>query len=469
MTYVANDVNRTPTGPGLRRALTLRDLVVYGVIVVSVTAPMPVYGLLTQRGHGHAALAVTIALFAMLPTAVSYGRMASIYPQAGSAFAYVSYELGPLLGYIAGWGMIMDYLLNPMICFIWASQQAHVFFPAIPSWLWVVIFAVGATAVTAQGIKESARTNMILAGVTSGVVLLFLGAVVHYLVSHPTSDPHLYTRPFFDPSTWNITAIASCTSLAMLTYIGFDGISTLAEESYCPRRDVPRATVLTCVIIGVLSILQVYGAQLVWPSTESFPNVDIAITYAAQRAWEPLFVIVGATMCVALLATAIADQLAVARLLYSMGRCDVLPRGFFGAIDAGSQVPRNNVILVGVVVLGGAILLPWISGNMTGFELGGSLVNFGALTAFMGVNAAAFVRFRLRGAGGRRPSDTLVPVVGFIVCLVLWWNLGFRALVFGVGWMFAGLTYAFWRTRGFREGLGKLDLAAPAAQGVEGM
>jgi len=126
-------------------------------------------------------------------------------------------------------------------------------------------------------------------------------------------------------------------------------------------------------------------------------------------------------MCVALLATAIADQLAVARLLYSMGRCDVLPRGFFGVIHAHTQVPRNNVILVGIVVLGGAMLLPLISGNMTGFELGGSLVNFGALTAFMGVNAAAFVRFRLRGAGGRRPSDTLVPIIGFIVCLVLWW------------------------------------------------
>jgi putrescine importer len=150
-----------------------------------------------------------------------------------------------------------------------------------------------------------------------------------------------------------------------------------------------------------------------------------------------------------------------------MGRCGVLPRGFFGAIHAHSQVPRNNVILVGVVVLVGAILLPWISGSMTGFELGGSLVNFGALTAFMGVNAAAFVRFRLRGAGGRRPSDSLVPVAGFIICLVLWWNLGFRALVFGVGWMFAGLTYAFWRTRGFREGLAKLDLAAPDAKSVE--
>jgi amino acid transporter len=446
-----------PTGIGLRRALSLRDLVVYGVIIVSITAPAPSYGLLTHRGHGHAALAVLIALLAMLPTALSYGRMASLYPHAGSAFAYVGYEINPLFGYIAGWGMIMDYLLNPIISLIWVSQQAHVFLPAIPYWAWATVFATLATALTAQGIRTSARTNLILAMLTFGVVLVFFGAVARYVCMHWTGDPGQFTRPFYDPATWDYRAVAASTSLAMLTYIGFDGISTLAEESYNPRRDVPRATVLTCVFIGVISILQVYGAQLVWPSSEPFPNLDTAFTFAAERAWPPLFVIVGVTLSVALFAVGVAAQLALARLLYGMGRSGVLSRRFFGAIHARSQVPQNNVVLVGALALAGSLLLPAISGELTGYELGGNLVNFGALVAFMGVNAAAFVRSRIRGESPRF-LDTAAPALGFVICLVLWWNLSIRALAFGTAWMLVGLAIACWRTRGFRRRFQSLDL-----------
>jgi putrescine importer len=445
------------SGVGLRRALSLRDLVIYGVIIVSITAPAPSYGLLTHRGHGHAALAVFIALLAMLPTALSYGRMASVYPQAGSAFAYVSHEISPLFGYIAGWGMIMDYLLNPIISLIWVSQQAHVFLPAIPYWAWAIVFAGFATALTAQGIQTSARANSILAALTFGVVLVFFGAVAGYVWTHWTGDVSQFTRPFYDPATWNYRAVAASTSLAMLTYIGFDGISTLAEESYNPRRDIPRATVLTCVFIGVISVLQVYGAQLVWPSSQAFPNLDTAFTFAAERAWHPLFVVVGVTLSTALFAVAVAALLALARLLYGMGRSGVLPRRFFGAIHPRSQVPRNNVILVGALALAGALLLPAISGELTGYELGGNLVNFGALVAFMGVNAAACVHARTRG-GSHRILDTAAAVLGFVICLVLWWNLSLRALVFGTTWMLIGLAVACWRTRGFRRRFDALDL-----------
>jgi len=445
------------TGVGLRRALSLRDLVIYGVIIVSITAPAPSYGLLMHRGHGHAALAVLIALLAMLPTALSYGRMASLYPHAGSAFAYVSYELNPLFGYMAGWGMIMDYLLNPIISLIWVSQQAHVFYPAMPYWVWTVVFASLATGLTAQGIRASAKTNLLLAVLTCGVVVVFFGAVVRYVFMHWTGDLGQFTRPFYDPTTWDYRAVAASTSLAMLTYIGFDGISTLAEESYNPRRDVPRATVLTCLFIGVISVLQVYGAQLVWPSSEPFPNLDTAFTFTAERAWKPLFAIVGVTLSVALFAVGVAAQLALARLLYGMGRSSVLPRRFFGAIHSRSQVPRNNVVLVGALALAGSLLLPAISGELTGYELGGNLVNFGALVAFMGVNAAAFVRSHIRGQSPRF-VDTAAPVLGFVLCVVLWWNLSIRALAFGAMWMLVGIAVACWRTRGFRRPFESLDL-----------
>jgi amino acid transporter len=248
----------------------------------------------------------------------------------------------------------------------------------------------------------------------------------------------------------------------MLTYIGFDGISTLSEECENPRRNILIATVMTCVVVGILSIIEVYGAELVWPASEPFPDLDTAFTFAAQRAWAPLFVVVGVTLMVALMAIAIAAQLALARLLYGMGRAGALPKAFFGKIHATSHIPRNNVLLIGAVALIGALILPAISGSATGYELGANLVNFGALVSFMGVNAAAFVRYYLR-ADKKEPLNLILPGVGFIVCLILWWNLSTRAHVFGLAWMSLGIAYAAWTTRGFSKSLVVFEGAAEAA------
>jgi putrescine importer len=441
----------TLTGPQLKRALTLWDLVVYGVIIVGPLAPASFFGILVKRGHGHAALTVLIALLAMLPTAVSYGRMARAYPSAGSAFTYVGREISPALGYITGWGMVMDYLLNPLISIIWVSQQAHVFIPMIPYWLWAVCFAAVTTGLTAQGIKISARANEVMGAAMGIVVILFLVASWLFILHHPHGHREFFTRPFYDPQTWSVTAVLSGTSLAMLTYIGFDGISTLSEECHNPRRNILIATVLTCVVVGFLSVLEVYTAQLVWPSSTLYPNLDTAFTFTAQRAWAPLFVVVGVALMVALLAVGVAAQLAVSRLLYGMGRAGALPQQFFGAIHPKTRIPRNNVLFVGSFALLGALILPLISGKATGYELGANLVNFGALIAFMGVNAAALVRYWLRGE--RTAGNLLLPGLGFVVCLVLWWNLSTRAHVFGITWMAIGIAFGAWKTRGFQRNL----------------
>lgn len=445
-----------PCSPHLRRALSLGDLVVYGVILVSPISPTPFFGILTQRGHGHAATTIFIAMLAMLPTAINYGRMARVYPSAGSAFAYVGGEIGPALGYVIGWSMVMDYLLNALISIIWVAQQAHVFVPAIPYWLWASLFAGLLTYLTAQGIKSSARANSVMGVVLGVVIAIFFAAATAYVLNHPHAQAGFFTRPFYDPQTWNMNAILGGTSLAMLTYIGFDGISTLSEECHNPRRNILIATVLTCVAVGILSILEVYVAQLVWPSSEPFPNVDTAFTSVAQRAWAPLFVVVGLALALSLIAVSMAAQLAVARLLYGMGRSGALPTAFFGAIHARTQVPRNNVLFVGAFVLTGALILPLLSGNSTAYELGANLVNFGALTAFMGVNAAAFLRIYWR-AHNRRWINLLLPVLGFAICLVLWWNLTPRAKSFGLIWMVIGIAYGAWRTGGFRRNLADLQ------------
>src|SRR6201993_2890375 len=150
------------SAPRLRRSLTLWDLILYGIIVIQPVAPMSVFGVLSDSGHGHVVTTLLIAMVAMLFTAFSYGRMARAYPSAGSAFTYVGQEINPALGYVTGWSMVMDYILNPMICIIWCSQQAFVFAPVLPYWCWAIFFAVVFTGLNIQGVKTSARVNTLL-------------------------------------------------------------------------------------------------------------------------------------------------------------------------------------------------------------------------------------------------------------------------------------------------------------------
>ncbi|MGH9500322.1 MAG: APC family permease [Terriglobales bacterium] len=446
----------TPAPARLRRTLTLWDLILYGVIVIQPVAPMSVFGVLSQRGHGHVVTTILIAMVAMLFTAISYGRMARAYPSAGSAFTYVGQEINPALGYVTGWSMVMDYMLNPMICIIWISQQAHVFAPGISYGVWATFFALVFTALNVQGVKTSARVNTALAVGMGVVIAIFFVAAARYIFGGPHAAGY-FTRPFYDPQTWNTKTVLGGTSVAVLTYIGFDGISTLSEEAENPRRNILLATVLVCVVIGILSALQVYAAQLIWPASEAYPNVDTAFTFVAGRAWAPLFAIVGFTLVVANFGSGMGAQLGAARLLYGMGRSSALPKSFFGAVDPKRHVPRNNVLFVGALALAGAFVLPAIAGAATGYELGANLLNFGALIAFMGVNLAAFVRYYLHEKD-KKLSNLLPPLFGFVICFALWINLSPKALVFGALWMAAGIAFGAWKTRGFRGNLVNFEL-----------
>jgi putrescine importer len=432
------------SGPQLRRTLTLWDLLLYGIIVLQPVAPMSAFGALSDRGHGHVVTAILIAMVAMLCTAVSYGRMARVYPSAGSAFTYVAREIHSAAGYVTGWSMVMDYIVNPLICTIWCAGQAHEFAPGLPVWGWKIFFAVVFTLLNMQGIKTSARVNATLAALMSGVVVIVFVTTIRYIFGHPHTDPGFFTRPFYDPKTFTFSDLFGCTSLAVLTYIGFDGISTLSEEAENPRRNIMLATVLTCLAVGILSASEVYVAQLVWPASEPFPNQDTAYVYAAARTWAPLFTILGATLLVANFGSGMGAQIGAARLLYGMGKSNALPKSFFGKIDAKHHVPRNNVIFIGGIVLVGSFFLT--------FEKGIELLNYGALIAFMGVNASSFVHYFLKQPE-KKLTHFVLPVVGFFVCLGLWWNLSVPAKIVGTIWMGAGIAFGAWKTRWFREPL----------------
>src|ERR1700723_1873575 len=439
-----------PATARLRRTLTLWDLILYGVIVIQPVAPMSVYGVLSQRGHGHVVTTILIAMVAMLFTAISYGRMARAYPSAGSAFTYVGQEINPALGYVTGWSMVMDYLLNPMICIIWISQQAHVFAPGVSYGVWAAFFALVFTALNVQGVKTSARVNTALAAGMGVVIAIFFVAAARYIFGHPHDGAAFFTRPFYDPQSWDTKAVLGGTSVAVLTYIGFDGISTLSEEAENPRRNILLATVLVCVVIGILSAVQVYAAQLIWPASEPYPNLDTAFTFVAGRAWAPLFAIVGFTLVVANFGSGMGAQLGAARLLYGMGRSNALPKSFFGAVDPKSRVPRNNVLFVGGIFLFGANALGQTQYHA--YAPGAEMLNFGALIAFMGVNAAAFLRYFGR-AGEKKFWNLFPPVVGFVICFALWVSLSHKAILVGSIWMILGIAFGVWKTKGFREQL----------------
>jgi amino acid transporter len=444
----------TRTGPTLRRTLGLWDLILYGIVVIQPTAPMPVFGVVSERARGHVVTAVLIAMFAMLFTAISYGRMARAYPSAGSAFTYVGQEIHPALGYVTGWGMVMDYLLNPLICTILCAQLARNFAAGVPYFFWAVFFAGLFTSLNLFGIRTSARINDTLAIGMGVVIAIFFVVAAHYVFGHPHPGTAFFARPFYDPHTFQLKSVLGGTSLAVLTYIGFDGISTLSEEAKDPKRDILLATVLVCLITGLLAGCEVYAAQLIWPASKPFPDVTTAfvhVTGMAGGAW--LLQLVNGTLLVATIGSGMGSQLGAARLLYAMGRSNAIPRSFFGVIDPARHTPRNNVLFSGGLALLGALMIS--------FDRGVDLLNFGALIAFMGVNASSLVRYYIRSKD-RGLSDLLVPTFGFLICLLLWWNLNPNAKIAGTIWMLVGLAYGAIRTHGFRAEL--VTFAIPAEQ-----
>lgn len=421
----------TAEATGLKRALGFRDLILYGIILIQPTAPMPSFGVIYNEAHGHVVTAILLAMVAMLFTSISYGRMARVYPHGGSAFLYVGREIHPSLGYITGWCLVMDYVLNPLICTIWCSRALLNFLPGVPYVAVAIFFAVLFTVLNCNGVETSARINAVLAAALGIVIVLVLIAGARWLLHLPHPGLHFFLDPFYDRSTFNSAGLLRGTSIAVLTYIGFDGISTLTDEARDPARSVPRAIVFTCFITGVLASIEVYIAQLVWPRGLAFPDLDTAYVYVSGRMGGPiLFLIVNTSLLVANIGSGMASQLGAARLLYAMGQDGALPRRFFAAVSPRSRIPRNNVILIGAVCLVGALVFS--------YQLGTELLNYGALLAFMGVNVASML-WGWRHGRARQWFPILLSLGGLVTCFGLWINLGALARIAGTAWACAGI------------------------------
>jgi amino acid transporter len=432
---------------GFKRVLSLRDLILFGLAFIGPTAPYSMYGIATVKSHGHLPLVYAIAMVAMVFTALSYGRMATAFPEAGSTYTYAAKALHPTVGFFAGWALILDYILIPMLSVIFVGLTAHKVWPAAPYWIWALIAAAGITAINLGGMRVTARANYLTNALMIASLVWFIALAVKALLAGVGEGTLFSSRPFYNPQTFSFTDITGATSLAVLSFIGFDGISTLAEDAKNPKRDVARATVLVCLVAGALFVLESYLAQLLWPDYSTFSPVETAFMDIGRLVGGPaLFFYFSFVLVVAGIASAITGQAGASRLLCGLGRDHVLPYRIFGYVHPKLGTPVYSVLLMGAVHLIGALLLQYTEAA--------ELVNFGAFIGFMLVNLSVVRHFWQR-LGQRNGKQSLVnltlPLLGFAVCFYIWLHLSPFALKLGAAWMAIGLVYLLVLTRGFQR------------------
>jgi len=429
--------------PKLKRVLGLWDLVYYGIILTSPIAVVPMFGVAQVLSQGHAVITLLAAMVAMTATAVSFGRMATVYPSAGSVYTYVSRGFNPQIGFVVGWAMFLEYLFQPLQNSLYAALTFQRLLPHIP---FAVLSAVAVGFMTLLcwfGIRTTARANQILLAFMSVVMIAFIFEALWYIFTHQHWHGLISAEPFYDPKTFSVRAIGAGTALAATTYIGFDGVSILAEEVENPRRNVLLASVLVCVFTGLFAAFQVYLAQRIWPDYRTLANPETAFMDVARVAGGyHLFVGFAIVLLVSSLACGLAGLLGAVRLLYGMGRDNVLPRKIFGHLDAERGNPSYNVIIAGTMAYLGTLTMGW--------ERSVEILNFGALMAFMAVNLAAVRYFGFSPEMKKQRRlflDVIVPTLGFLFCLVIFLGLQNSTLAAGGIWVGVGALYVLLKTK----------------------
>lgn len=443
---IAAQINSGIQVARLHRVLSLWDLIFYGIVSVTPSAPVTVFGLASRKSGGHAVDTILLAMVAMILTAVSYGRMAAIYPSAGSAYTYVGRGLNPYLGFLAGWAMLLDYLIIPLFCVIYGSLTVQRMFPQIPYVIWALFFAGLMTFLNLIGIRSTARANQVLLTVMCTVLGIFIILAIRYLFLRQGLPGLFSIRPFYNPATFDVRAIGHATSFAALTYIGFDAVTTLAEDVKNPKRNVLLATVLVCLFTGIFGGLLTYLGQRVWPDYQIFPAIETAFMDVTRRVggttlFNAMVLLVG----VANIGAGLTGQVGAARLLFGMGRDNVLPRRFFARLNPKRNTPTFNIWFIGLLAFGCSLVLS--------YELTAEMMNFGAFLGFMGVNLATVWQFYVSGQTGRKKDflvDAILPALGFLFCGVIWWGLGKPAKLAGGLWFLVGISYLVVQTRGLR-------------------
>ncbi|WP_434707588.1 APC family permease [Pseudomonas sp. R1-1] len=421
----------------LKRSLTLTDLVVYGMIFMIPIAPFGVYGYVNAEAPGMVPLAYIIGMVAMLFTALSYGSMAKAFPIAGSVYSYAQRGLNQHVGFIAGWLMLLDYLLIPPLLYVYAAMALNHLYPDIPKVGFILAFLVSATFVNLRGITFTARMNIVflLAQlVVLGIFLLYAWNALH----NGGGNGELTLAPLYHPETFNFALLMQAVSIAVLSFLGFDAISTLAEEiKGDPGKSVGKAALLTLLVMGVIFVVQT------WIATDlaagmGFKSADTAfyeIAEIAAGSWLATLTAVATALAWGV-AVAITSQAAVSRLLFGMARDGKLPK-VLAKVHPKHNTPYLSIYLVAVLSLVICYLFINSVDTLT------SLVNFGALSGFMLLHLTVINYYWRRRKSGQIVRHLLCPVVGFIIVAAIMYNMGVDAQKLGLIWIALGLVYLF--------------------------
>lgn len=432
--------------PTLKRILSRRDLIIYGLVILTPTAPYPVYGIVQQTSHGYAALSYLVAMVAMLFTAASYGKMSGAFPSAGSTYTYAQRALNPHIGFLAGWSMILDYFLIPLLSVIYAALTASRMLPLVPYEAWAILFTVAITLVNVRGIRMTTRAANVLMALMTVCSVLFVALAVRWVLLRHGIAGLLQPSVVFHPATFELRPLMLGAAIASLSYIGFDAISTLAEDTVHPETDISIATMLVCVLQTVFCVLTVCLAALVWPDWRSYPDSETVILDIGKLVGGPWMMgFLTIILLVAGLASALTGQAGASRLLLGMGRDNVISRRIFGYIHPRRQTPTRGIYLMGAVSLAGSLAMR--------FQMAVELLNFGAFVGFILVNLSVIRHYYIRRrerTGASLLTNLVMPLAGAAVCSYVWLNLSLKARFTGFIWLGVGLVYLAVLTRGFR-------------------
>ncbi|GAA1883811.1 APC family permease [Asanoa iriomotensis] len=438
MSYPVEELQQFGYQQELRRVLRFRDLLAYGLIFMVPIAPMAIFGAVFSASGGMVVTAYAIGMVALIFTAFSYSRMVNAFPLSGSVYNYVGRGIGAPFGFVAGWAIMLDYILVPSLLYLVASVAMHATVPAVPVWLWLVAFVLANTIINSFGIKMTARFTWIMLLGELAVLGVFIGVGIWAIL---TGKGHWTWEPLYNPNTFTLSIVLAATAVAVLSFLGFDGISMLAEESRGGGKLVGRAMAGALLLAGVLFIAQTWLAAILTPDPQALiANGDpdgTAFYNAAQVAGGHWL----ATLCA--IATAIAwglpdsmvAQVAISRLLYAMARDKQLP-SFLGKVSRKHNVPRNAILLVAVVSLALGL---YMNSRADGISLLSSMINFGALTAFLLLHLAVIIYFVFRRRSRNLFAHLLMPAIGATILGFVIWNANVAAQKLGFVWIGLGI------------------------------
>ena len=426
----------------LKRTLKFTDLVVYGLIFMVPIAPFAIFGGVFQASGGMAPLVYAIALVAMLLSANSYAQMSQAFPMSGSVYTYAARGIAGPVGFVAGWMILLDYILIPALLYLAAALAMNGIIPGIPLWAWLVAFVGLNTLINYLGIQLTALVNKYMLVLELIVLAIFLvvgiGAIAQGRGQGFSFDA------FFNPETFSMPLLFGAASIAVLSFLGFDAISTLAEENTGTSKSLGRSMFVALILVGVLFIVQTWVASmLVDDPAALIANGDptgVAFYQAAANAGgQFMFILTAASTAIAWgFANALVAQAATSRLLFAMARDGQLPK-FLRKIDKKHGVPVNATFLVAGVSLVLGIYLTILPDGLIAIS---ALVNFGALTAFLVLNFTVVWWFIVKQKSRRWFVHLVFPVLGFLILAVVLYNARAEAQLLGVVWLVVGIIAA---------------------------